>query len=243
MGWTETVYDCYVNHYEGYKWKDLEKLTDAVPYFEELGWNSSTWDGDIDYTPETENMDWGELSDEQQNAALALCFFEELWSKIEIPSWTEFLHVDMCAVSNDTIALNISTVNASDAELELGEEMLETPIDVDGSEIADEMEEPANEDAVIASAGADDGKENGKDKPNGQEADALVSSSASGSAGSPLTIQVITTGAPTEPTEIDVKYVPNPSNRFLLWSWMFEKSKEAATTLGEHHGVALVNTC
>lgn len=212
MGWTESTYDCFVNHYEDYDWKDLEEYTDTIPYWTDLGWNSSSWDGDIDYEPESEAAEWKDLTETEQLAAVALCYFEELWSYVDISQWEEFVDADLCAVEmpgNATVAANTSTVDMDEMEEE--EEAPATPIEA-------EVDAPQTEVA---------------EEPQGEVEDDQASSS--------MTIDLgIPTEGPTEepePTEepkvIDVDYVPNPNNRFLLWSWLFEVSKEAGTTLGK----------
>ena len=55
-------------------------------YWMSSGYNQANWDGDED-PPDTEEMDWDELTQAQQNAATKLCYFKGSWDRIPIPEW------------------------------------------------------------------------------------------------------------------------------------------------------------
>ena len=86
LGMTEEVYDCYINHYYGYWWSDLEEVG-LDQYYSILGWNADLWDNDDGDVPNTEDLYWSELTSEQQIAASNVCFFEDLWNGESIPDW------------------------------------------------------------------------------------------------------------------------------------------------------------
>jgi hypothetical protein len=79
IGFSEDVWDCHVNHHEDYEWNELEYI-DVARHWEALGWNETSWDGDID-DPESADNSWNDLNAEEQEAAGELCYFEELWDE------------------------------------------------------------------------------------------------------------------------------------------------------------------
>ena len=82
----EVTWDCYINHYEDYDWYELVD-EDVAKYFEGLGWTEQSWnceDHCNDYLPDTEDMDWEELSMEEQQFATEICYFAELWDEYEL---------------------------------------------------------------------------------------------------------------------------------------------------------------
>jgi len=85
FGYSEEQWDCYINHYEDYDWKELEE-EGVVEYFEILGWSEESW-SENEGAPETEDFDWEELDDEQQAAAMELCYFEETWNGVNMEDW------------------------------------------------------------------------------------------------------------------------------------------------------------
>ena len=90
----EEVWDCYINHYYEYDWYELVEW-DIVKDYEGLGWTEDMWecsDGVVDGgegvdcdVPESEDLDWEELSPKEQQHASNLCFFEELWNGNTLP--------------------------------------------------------------------------------------------------------------------------------------------------------------
>ena len=223
MGWTENSYDCYVNHYDDFSWNELTKETDTVPYWTALGWNETRWDGEMEY-PDSEGKLWEELTAEEQQAAVALCYFDELWSYLNISEWEEYADGVTCGASPaDKIAsYNLTNETAAPS-------MEESPLatfDVDDVE-AEEAAEVAAEEATEEEA-FEKPVEKPVEEPIGEPDTVTID-----------TVEVLKTAEPTvkptapptaEPTS--TPYVGNPANRFLLWSWLYDVSKAAATTLG-----------
>jgi len=90
MGFTEDVWDCWINHYGGYEWDDLIKYQIA-PYYEVLGWNRDAWNSFVssDY-PESNLKGWASLTPEEQQAATDLCFLERTWNEVPYSAgWLE----------------------------------------------------------------------------------------------------------------------------------------------------------
>lgn len=109
----DETWDCHINHYRDYFWEELE-LYNLSHYFEALGWNQARWENED--PPDSEDMDWFELSADETTAAKgqcfvfrrhyaakvlphrtilacvlpeAICFFPELWAgDVEIGEWT-----------------------------------------------------------------------------------------------------------------------------------------------------------
>ncbi|CAB9522379.1 expressed unknown protein [Seminavis robusta] len=81
----EQVWDCWVNHYQDYFWEELEEVAVAT-YFEDLGWNRHSFEDDD--PPESDDMEWFQLTDKEKLAAEALCYFPELWAgDVDIADW------------------------------------------------------------------------------------------------------------------------------------------------------------
>jgi len=80
MGFTEDVWDCWINHYGGYEWSDLVTY-EISSFYEALGWTEDAWnsDNESDY-PESDSKGWSELSAIEQKAAANLCHIEQTWN-------------------------------------------------------------------------------------------------------------------------------------------------------------------
>ena len=85
LGMDANMWDCYINHYSGYYWAHLEVLGVTL-YLENLGYSQLIWDDQIGYVA-TEDLNWHELSLEQQDAAYRLCYFENSWDWISLTDW------------------------------------------------------------------------------------------------------------------------------------------------------------
>ena len=86
MGFDNVSWDCYINHYDAFRWNVLEDF-DVQKYFIALGWSQQSWLGVID-PPPTEGADWASLTDEEQEAARELCYTsKELWEAIPLSDW------------------------------------------------------------------------------------------------------------------------------------------------------------
>jgi hypothetical protein len=78
LGFSEEVWDCYINHYDDFTWAEL--ATEGVQqYFIILGWSENSWTGATD-PPESDDFFFDELSSEEKTAAEEICYFELLWN-------------------------------------------------------------------------------------------------------------------------------------------------------------------
>jgi hypothetical protein len=87
LGLGGDIWDCQVNHYLGCWWKDLEERG-LDQYVKVLGWDEDRWnhDGPV---PDTDDVYWDDLTQEQQEAAIQICYFRELWDNVPIPEWPQ----------------------------------------------------------------------------------------------------------------------------------------------------------
>lgn len=85
LGLDSDQWDCFMNHYNGYYWDELQSIGVLV-HFTTLGYTQSSWDDGID-PPDTEGMYWDDLSPEQQDAANKLCYFQNSWDWIDLNLW------------------------------------------------------------------------------------------------------------------------------------------------------------
>ena len=89
LGFTEIVWDCWVNHYDGFGWNDL--ATQGVQqHMVALGWNEILWEGRYDVgsqKPESEMKTFYGLSDSEKEAAEGLCFTEDSWNMDNLDDW------------------------------------------------------------------------------------------------------------------------------------------------------------
>lgn len=84
LGMDGDKWDCYMNHYNGYYWDDLPKAS-ISEHLTTLGYTQTTWDEDEG--ADTDNMDWDELTSEQQEAAYKLCYFKNSWNWVDLNNW------------------------------------------------------------------------------------------------------------------------------------------------------------
>jgi hypothetical protein len=78
LGFSEVVWDCYVNHYDDYSWDEL--ATEGVQqYYITLGWTDDAWTTDSS-TPASDEEFFGDLTSDQTAAAEELCYNELLWN-------------------------------------------------------------------------------------------------------------------------------------------------------------------
>jgi hypothetical protein len=85
LGISSDQWDCWINHYAGYWWADLETMG-ITSHLQVLGWNESMWDGDGS-KPDTDYLYWYELSANQQAAAKQICYSEQLWDGVPLKKW------------------------------------------------------------------------------------------------------------------------------------------------------------
>jgi len=90
----EDSWDCYINHYDDYTWDELE-LWGIQEAFITMGYDENLWQNDQAPRPEVENEDWVELTPEHQEAALYVCYTQEIWDEVPLPDWKENqIHVE-----------------------------------------------------------------------------------------------------------------------------------------------------
>jgi len=85
LGLGKSTWDCFVNHYSGLYWEDLQ-VAGAAQHYEVLGWNQDAWDED-GTPPDTADTYWADLSVDQQEAAYNLCYWENSWNWISLDEW------------------------------------------------------------------------------------------------------------------------------------------------------------
>jgi hypothetical protein len=78
------VYDCYVNHYQDYWWDELD--IPILQAYQTLGWDQLHWNG-LKPPPDSDGKDWYELTQEEQRAAIELCYLPETWSLLSLDFW------------------------------------------------------------------------------------------------------------------------------------------------------------
>ena len=85
LGWSDTTWDCYINHYKDYTWEQLQDAG-VVLYYETLGYDEMKWNtasssgGRKDHHAFSESLTWQELPVREKLAAKELCYFEEIWN-------------------------------------------------------------------------------------------------------------------------------------------------------------------
>ena len=78
LGFSEEVWDCYVNHYDEYSWADL--ATEGVQqYYITLGWTEDAWTTGSN-PPASDDEFFADLSPDETAAAEEICFNELLWN-------------------------------------------------------------------------------------------------------------------------------------------------------------------
>lgn len=78
--WEDTKlddWDCSVENFNSYTWEELKEIR-VQSYFVLLGWDHDSWRGTTP-RPESDAKDWDELTNEEQSAAMHLCFDKEEW--------------------------------------------------------------------------------------------------------------------------------------------------------------------
>jgi hypothetical protein len=72
-------WDCWINHYKGYTWQQIEAMPDVLNAFEVLGWTMKMWVQGS--SPPSEFKDYAALTQEEKQAAKVLCYDEYLWDR------------------------------------------------------------------------------------------------------------------------------------------------------------------
>jgi hypothetical protein len=90
LGFTKESWNCYMNHYDSMHWEDIEANEVASESWTTLGWDKESWVGEHE-VPESEDMHWKDLSEEQRAAAAQACYVEESWEMVPFEEWTELV--------------------------------------------------------------------------------------------------------------------------------------------------------
>jgi len=77
LGFDENSWDCWINHFLGYRWEDLVQY-EIVDSYEALGWTQNMWES-YDESPASSSKAWRVLSDGEKQAAANLCYLPETW--------------------------------------------------------------------------------------------------------------------------------------------------------------------
>lgn len=92
MGMSRDQWDCYINHYEDSSWSLLERNGVQV-FYRVLGWTEQLWDSDG--APPSDDKYWRQLSIEEKDAAIELCFRQETWDGIPLTAWSGSRSISM----------------------------------------------------------------------------------------------------------------------------------------------------
>ena len=111
LGYNASTWDCCQNHYYWYGWEDLEDW-DLEADWEALGWDEDSWNGEAPY-PESEGMDWADLTEAQREAAWNLCYFEESWDETPIDMWDFWMPYTYPSLWNETQAIAAAAAAAA----------------------------------------------------------------------------------------------------------------------------------
>ena len=82
LGLDRDSWDCWILHYEGLWWQQLEQAG-LAQHYETLGWDGEMWNSGVGL-PSTEGSFWYELTEEQKYAAAQLCFNPISWDWIPL---------------------------------------------------------------------------------------------------------------------------------------------------------------
>jgi hypothetical protein len=91
-------WDCWINHYAGYFWNELESEAEVQDYWTALGWTENSWN-EIDNPPATEEASWADLTDAEEAAATALCYNELTWDLLSLTTLITALPTQAPSVS------------------------------------------------------------------------------------------------------------------------------------------------
>lgn len=81
LGYDKDSWDCWQNHFQSYRWIDLN-----LPYIQVgqwwsiLGWDIYSWNAYQD-APKSDSLTWYELSDEERYSAAQLCYTRLTWDE------------------------------------------------------------------------------------------------------------------------------------------------------------------
>ena len=92
LDYDEDQWDCCINHYEDYDWKDFEywDYKEQIDAYQALGWTNETYGSrDVSLWPESEFTKWRNLTEYQRfMAASKLCHTEQTWDEsLPLSEW------------------------------------------------------------------------------------------------------------------------------------------------------------
>ncbi|GAX28890.1 hypothetical protein FisN_20Lh196 [Fistulifera solaris] len=212
LGFNETVWDCYINHYRDFSWQELAD-EGVVVFAVILGWNEEMWDG-MTSSPETEFMLWDKLNLGQQQAAIEFCFTQVIWDGVNIEDWESSTPEGSSPDSPvaapfapPTVAPSKSPITATKSPVVVNEH---TP-----APVAQENNEPASRPTVAPTL-----------HQNTQQTDTPTSGTQE--TASPSQAQQIGEDAPSIPSVDDIRYV--------IWGDLSEDRRKLASELGYDKG-------
>ncbi|KAL7540132.1 hypothetical protein ACHAXR_009881 [Thalassiosira sp. AJA248-18] len=84
LGYDLHSWDCWQNHYQGYRWIDLNlPYIQVGQWWEILGWDIYSWNILSD-APPSDMLNWYELNGDERDAAAQLCYFRETWDEGDV---------------------------------------------------------------------------------------------------------------------------------------------------------------
>ncbi|KAL7488675.1 hypothetical protein ACHAW6_014273 [Cyclotella cf. meneghiniana] len=88
LGLSEDQWDCFMNHYESYRWDSLPNH--ALEALIVLGWSQCVWDKETHCSagrPASEISNWRRLTPEEKAAGINLCWFRSSWDQSDSLPW------------------------------------------------------------------------------------------------------------------------------------------------------------
>jgi len=88
LGYDTDTWDCCINNYMSYTYKDLQNHQSTFPFLEYsvnvLGWTKESWGSeDPKKWPDSEFKEWDQLIDFEKTAADYLCYYKESWDGVD----------------------------------------------------------------------------------------------------------------------------------------------------------------
>lgn len=85
LGFDEWSWNCWMNNFESFSWKQLYEW-ELTPYLESLGWSKQKWNAQ-NGPPILKRYRWDELTNEQQESAMQLCFYKSSYDALNIADY------------------------------------------------------------------------------------------------------------------------------------------------------------
>lgn len=79
----EVSWNCWINHWESFSWKQLYTLK-LTPYLTSLGWDLNSWNRQYRETPVVRKQDWDGLTGEQRRNATQLCYYKTSYDRLDV---------------------------------------------------------------------------------------------------------------------------------------------------------------